>query len=63
MAELCNALGPRSQQGGFSFPDFSLSLELSRLACLIFLLVVFLLPSVFVSGRLSLVPLLVVYRG
>lgn len=29
VAELCNALGPRSQWGGFSFPDFSLSAELS----------------------------------
>ena len=43
VAELCNALGPRPQGGGGSFPDFSLPLDaFPRLAGLVFLLVAFL---------------------
>lgn len=43
MAELCNTLGPRPQQGGCFSPDSSCPLDaFPRLAVLVFLLVAFL---------------------
>lgn len=61
VAELCNALGSRSQRGGCSFPNFSLPLDtFPRLVGLGFLLVAFCSLSVLISSGLVTIPLLVV---